>query len=405
MKKLALMLAIALIVISLAPATAEGTVTVAARFRSALVDFENYLANGVEDELKLEELTDTFYRVGGKNGKFLGAYCDVLYYLSQGMYEFAVKCAVLICENESFAEFLSSELESNYIESGEILLTYAQARRAEDALDADTAFKLYGDCFTFFDANARKDSLLLNILDVKYNLGIEASVAGDYKAAYEYFVYTSGYDYKDSASLLKLAELEMNAEPEPCAHPDTYWTTVKAATCENAGLQSEICRICGSTLATAEIARTGHDYGSWSIYSDSYDRRECALCGAYEERAISYGAWSEWTLYEVEPSLGRRQVSTMFESETVYKYRKYHWYSETTKGWHNSPYDTSYMSSSKHGKWRYMESETPLDFAGEVSTEQGVWRMYEGYWYAYAAQSSPAVTTTTVYYRYRDRLN
>lgn len=43
-----------------------------------------------------------------------------------------------------------------------------------------------------------------------------------------------------------------------CAHENTYWTTVTAATCESKGAIEKLCRVCGVTLDTADTPLLPH---------------------------------------------------------------------------------------------------------------------------------------------------
>ncbi len=201
------------------PAYANDITTFQKRLDGTVLELEAYLAGKAEDARTLETYIDNFYAVGSKNGTMLGAYCEVLLCLINEKYELAVKSAQTIAENAAFSEYVSGELESDYICDGNTLYVYAQARRAEAAGDGELALSLYEDCYIFFDALARGKTLADKLCEQKYEQGNDAFDRGDYITAEECFAFTVQYDYRNSANMLKITREELKATPAPTEKP------------------------------------------------------------------------------------------------------------------------------------------------------------------------------------------
>ncbi len=91
-----------------------------------------------------------------------------------------------------------------------------------------------------------------------------------------------------------------------CLHADTEWKTVTPATCERAGSENEICKVCNAVMNTRDLPATGHNYGAWTqttaptCEGAGEEKRTCqnANCTAFETREIpatghNYGAWTQ----------------------------------------------------------------------------------------------------------------
>ena len=91
-----------------------------------------------------------------------------------------------------------------------------------------------------------------------------------------------------------------------CLHADTEWKTVTPATCEGAGSENEVCKVCNAVVNTRDLPATGHSYGEWTQTTAptcegvGEEKRTCqnANCTAFETREIpatghNYGAWTQ----------------------------------------------------------------------------------------------------------------
>ena len=73
-----------------------------------------------------------------------------------------------------------------------------------------------------------------------------------------YWAVTNTYSYtKYNVSALELGEYELEI---PCEHEHVTSTTVKEATCTEAGYTEEVCADCGTLVSQTEIQALGHDY-------------------------------------------------------------------------------------------------------------------------------------------------
>ncbi len=91
-----------------------------------------------------------------------------------------------------------------------------------------------------------------------------------------------------------------------CLHADTEWKTVTPATCEGAGSENEVCKVCNAVVNTRDLPATGHSYGEWTQTTAptcegvGEEKRTCqnANCTAFETRDLpatghNYGAWTQ----------------------------------------------------------------------------------------------------------------
>ncbi len=217
-KTICLLLTCALL-LSCCPAMANDMQKGESLITSTIPELEDYLFKGIEDSARLSELIEKFYTASGKNGRSLAAYCEVLLYISQELYKLAEKSAQKIAKDDEFSEYVKDEIESEFIENGQALLLYASARRAEAEERVDDALALYDECYTFFDAGTRSAALRNTVLEEKYKNGIAAFEAEDYITAKDFFTYTDEYNYKNSAHMLELTQIELSATPKPTPTP------------------------------------------------------------------------------------------------------------------------------------------------------------------------------------------
>ena len=91
-----------------------------------------------------------------------------------------------------------------------------------------------------------------------------------------------------------------------CLHTDTEWKTVTPATCEGAGSENEVCKVCNAVVNTRDLPATGHNYGAWTqttaptCEGAGEEKHTCqnANCTAFEIREIpatghNYGEWTQ----------------------------------------------------------------------------------------------------------------
>ena len=78
-------------------------------------------------------------------------------------------------------------------------------------------------------------------------------------------------------------------------HPNHEYETVvtKEPTCEETGIETGICRICGAVGSETEIPATGHSYGNWTKETEATctkagsESRTCTICKKKETRVVS----------------------------------------------------------------------------------------------------------------------
>lgn len=91
-----------------------------------------------------------------------------------------------------------------------------------------------------------------------------------------------------------------------CLHTDTEWKTVTPATCEGAGSENEVCKVCNAVVNTRDLPATGHNYGAWTqtiaptCEGAGEEKHTCqnANCTAFETREVAalghdYGEWTQ----------------------------------------------------------------------------------------------------------------
>lgn len=78
------------------------------------------------------------------------------------------------------------------------------------------------------------------------------------------------------------------SESIPALGHTTELTNQSDATCTKGGYTGDyVCSVCGTTTSYGqEIEALGHSYGEWYEYDASTMRRDCTVCGEYEEQAI-----------------------------------------------------------------------------------------------------------------------
>ena len=75
-------------------------------------------------------------------------------------------------------------------------------------------------------------------------------------------------------------------------HTFGEWTTVKAATCTEAGSEKRVCSVCG-TEETRTIAALGHKFGAWTVTTPTtcteagVETRTCSVCSTSETRTVA----------------------------------------------------------------------------------------------------------------------
>ena len=75
-------------------------------------------------------------------------------------------------------------------------------------------------------------------------------------------------------------------------HTFGEWTTVKAATCTEAGSEKRVCSVCG-TEETRTVAALGHKFGAWTVTTSAtctkagVETRTCSVCSTSETRTVA----------------------------------------------------------------------------------------------------------------------
>ena len=73
-------------------------------------------------------------------------------------------------------------------------------------------------------------------------------------------------------------------------HKAGGFTTVKEATCTEAGSQQQKCTVCGKVMHTKDLSKTGHSFGNWeetakpTALKQGTETRTCKTCKAAETR-------------------------------------------------------------------------------------------------------------------------
>jgi len=101
-----------------------------------------------------------------------------------------------------------------------------------------------------------------------------------------------------------------------CDHADTKTVTVKAASCDEAGVENTVCTACGEVISTADVEAKGHSYTDFVIAptctEGGYTRHICDCCSdAYtdsELEALGH-AWDEGNV-KVEASTSKEGLVT-----------------------------------------------------------------------------------------------
>lgn len=101
-----------------------------------------------------------------------------------------------------------------------------------------------------------------------------------------------------------------------CDHAETKTVTVKAASCDEAGVENTVCTACGEVLSTADVEAKGHSYKDFVIAptctEGGYTRHICDCCSdAYtdaETDALGH-AWDEGNV-KVEASTSKEGLVT-----------------------------------------------------------------------------------------------
>lgn len=262
MKRL-LCAAVAFAVLACAFCAVAEELTDTQRFADLVSEFELYMEAGVEDYNELIRIQGGFYSISSAYGNLLGAYCNALSCAADGRYSLAIGYAELIAANDLFNNELLPQIESPHIAGGRALLTYVSARGAQAEGDAESAFDSYLLCPDYFDTPARINALEPSVCELKYNRGVSAYQSGDYNTAYECFLFTSGYNYKDSADWLKFADIELKATPAPTKKPTptpkpsykqaraNMSARQKLQSCVSAGTYHTVCLKTGGTALAA----------------------------------------------------------------------------------------------------------------------------------------------------------
>lgn len=77
-----------------------------------------------------------------------------------------------------------------------------------------------------------------------------------------------------------------------CTHGETVKETVKPATCDEKGVVSVKCSVCGASLGEEELAALEHQWGEWVTKKEPTEKEEgkaeqsCALCGKTNEKTL-----------------------------------------------------------------------------------------------------------------------
>lgn len=91
----------------------------------------------------------------------------------------------------------------------------------------------------------------------------------------------------------------------PIEHQYSKWTTVKAATCTEQGVEECVCSICGEkNTRTTQMLQ--HNYGDWSALKNATctetgtQVRACSLCGDEETEVTAIASAHLWQLGNLE---------------------------------------------------------------------------------------------------------
>jgi len=102
-----------------------------------------------------------------------------------------------------------------------------------------------------------------------------------------------------------------------CDHADTKTVTVKAASCDEAGVANTVCTACGEVISTADVEATGHSYKDFVIAptctEGGYTRHICECCADSYTDAETEALGHAWDEGEVIV-----EASTSKEGQIVY---------------------------------------------------------------------------------------
>lgn len=137
--------------------------------------------------------------------------------------------------------------------------------------------------------------------------GLSKTICDDcHKVLKTFEIEPTGHDYekvliepatKNKDGLYKYTCKKCNhsyTEVYKCPHTHTHKVVVKEPTCEETGLEVEVCDECETEIKSNELPKLEHQFGDWliNVYatptSDGEKIRTCSLCGKSETMAYSF---------------------------------------------------------------------------------------------------------------------
>ena len=229
-----------------------------------------------------------WYEVISKSGEVGYAYAGATKYLGQNIDDIGLSSGAT-SPNGHVAG-------SIFVVNGTINSKYNQLTKA--SVYIHSGFGTSGTKVTGDSATLAGTSYVLDNSTIDYNTAFDTLTAGKYTYAIsaEYINYyaTSATTIESNTGTVSLMEdyfmvINSSVSQSSCAHSYST-TTLKAATCTEAGLAVKSCATCGKVTEDV-VGALGHSYSAWTVKNatctaDGSKTRSCSRCGNTETEVI-----------------------------------------------------------------------------------------------------------------------
>ncbi len=366
------------------------------------------------EQVSLEEIADSLLDLGNyKYANGFYQYSNILICLEQGDYMKADIFKKALKKNTRFAEhLLKEEFRENYPAIGALddLISYVDARIAENRGETDAAVELYEASAGFFDSMQRLLELGGGGTRDQYDKAVELMNSGDYASAYSIFSKLEEYGgYEDSEVLAEFCremavKLGINMEKgtedqSPSDENSGRWSAWSA------NKPSEDVKIETKTQYRSRSAETQYRYRTLTRKTTKNQvLKDATLVSTKKE----YGSWSSWKDSKVSKS-ATREVETrkVNVTEKVKQYR-YSVYTYIGTDGYEKYAAIDYHTSPKYardGKWVYSNwLDQPRKKTEDVyhAVNKKYYPMYGKYWFNEETREIDKVVGSKTQYRYRD---
>ncbi|MCR4621794.1 MAG: hypothetical protein K5663_06890 [Clostridiales bacterium] len=391
------------------------------KLEDALTQLNYYLTVFSDEErseqVSLEEIADSLRLLGNyKYASGFFQYSNILIYLEQNDFIMADTFKKALKKNTRFAEYLrEEEFREKYPAIGELddLISYVDARIAENKGETDAAIELYETSSGFFDSMQRLLELGGGRTRDQYNNAVKLMNSGDYASAYSIFSKLEEYGgYEDSEAFAEFCrvmavKLGINIEngtedPSPSDENAGHWSSWSTDK-PSGDVETE-----SKIQYRARTFETQYRYRTLSRKTTkNQELKDATLISTKKV----YGSWSSWKDSKVSKS-ATREVETkkvdVTEQVKQYSYSRYTYINKDGKK-NSAPVDASKPDSGLHnylrdGKWEY----TTVDEPKKISKINS-WKDYTSYapgggsaWWNEKVTTKTVVIGTKTQYRYRD---